>query len=86
MMYSLTKAKMVNQIAKKALEEFLENLYEEAMEVQDEERELLLLSAYFVGCEAVAKETFMVIENLDLPKKHIIVPGIPYEISQAWAF
>ena len=85
MMY--TKAKMANQIAKKKLEMFLEELYQEAMQIlNDQDRELLLLSAYFVGCESLAKETFMIIEDEELPQKHIIVPGIPYEISQTWAY
>ncbi len=81
-----TKAKVIDRVAKVKLEQFLEDLYEEAMQLQDTERELLLLGAYFVGCESLTKNTFMVIEDKELPQKYIVVPGIPYEITEAWAY
>lgn len=81
-----TKEKAVDKVAAVKLEEYLEDLLREAMETQDEEKELLLLSAYFVGYEALQKGTFMVIDCDDLPEKYIIVPGIPFEISENWSY
>lgn len=77
-----TKEK-VDQTAKAKLEQYLENVVQEALQTDDADRELLLMACYFVGSESLKKGTFMVIQD-DLLQKHIIVPGIPFEIFQSW--
>jgi hypothetical protein len=82
----LTREKVVDKVAKSKLEGFLDNMFEEAMQMQDEDKEILLMSACFVGYESLSKNTFMVIDDEELPLKYIIVPGIPYDLTQSWSY
>lgn len=79
-------AQKADSTAKQKLEQFLDILFEEITQVVDHNEELNMMSAYFMGQEALTKGTFIVCSDVDLPKKFIIVPGIPYEISANWAY
>jgi len=74
----------LKEVAARALENYLEELFNEAMETYDTNRELLLLSFYFVGCESIKKGTFMIVNNEDLA--YIVVPGIPFDVTKDWSF